>query len=67
MVRCNFCRKKCAMPFDCKYCEKEFCAKCRLQETHECPNIAEMKTAKQQLLEQTLMLQKTETCKVVKF
>lgn len=66
MIRCTFCRKKCAMPFNCKYCEKEFCAKCRLQETHECPKISEMKSDKQQMLKQTLLLQKPDAPKIIK-
>lgn len=66
MVRCNYCRKKSSVSLKCKYCQGEFCTICRLQETHKCSKIDEMKSTKQQILEQTLMLQKTEASKIVK-
>lgn len=66
MTRCHHCNKKCSMPFDCKYCKNEYCPKCRYQETHNCEFLEQCKSAKQQLLADTLMLQKTESVKIVK-
>ena len=35
-MRCMFCEKKTSVLLECKYCEKEHCVKCRLQEKHKC-------------------------------
>jgi predicted nucleic acid binding AN1-type Zn finger protein len=66
MTRCGFCNKKSSMPFDCKYCNKEYCAKCRYQETHKCENLEKCKSSKHQTLVDMLTLQKTESVKIIK-
>jgi len=43
---CQKCKKKCGVPFKCKYCEGEFCIKCLRLEKHECVGI-EMKKVEQ--------------------
>lgn len=67
MVRCHFCAKKTSVAFPCKYCDNDYCTKCRLQETHKCAGIDTLKSAKHQLLQDTLEKQKTESSKLVKF
>jgi hypothetical protein len=66
MVRCNFCKKKCSMPLMCKYCDTDFCIKCRHYETHRCTGYTTMQSAKQELLKETLEKQKTDSVKVIK-
>lgn len=35
MIRCNYCKKKCIIYFECKCC-KVFCIKHQLPENHKC-------------------------------
>ena len=39
-MRCTFCKRKTSVLLTCKYCTKDFCVKCRLQQVHNCPNIS---------------------------
>ena len=43
----------------CKYCSKEHCVSCRYDDVHKYENINNMKKDKMQILENTLMNQKT--------
>lgn len=36
---CQNCKKKCGVPFKCKYCSGEFCIKCLKLEKHKCKGI----------------------------
>ena len=67
MARCHLCKKKTSVAFECKHCDSEYCSKCRLPETHACPGLQSLKSAKLELLADTLNRQKIESSKVVKF
>lgn len=38
-MRCELCRKKCGIPFDCNHCKGQFCISCSHLEKHECPGL----------------------------
>ena len=39
MPKCEYCRKKFAFPFDCKYCLLKLCNHCINLESHNCTKI----------------------------
>lgn len=51
---CEFCKKKCGIPFDCPYCPGKFCMKCMRLEKHNCPGIEAKKEKDLQALREKL-------------
>ena len=46
-MKCQFCKKKIGLlTFDCNYCNKSFCSKCRDVLSHECSNMEDCKKRK---------------------
>lgn len=39
MTRCQHCKKKCAMPMECKQCQIQLCVKCYRPEAHKCEKL----------------------------
>lgn len=57
MVCCQFpdCKGKALDLCHCNYCQKDFCLKHRLPETHTCENINSLREKKLDLLKKNLM------------
>lgn len=62
MKRCAWCKKRTRLlEIECKWCKSEFCISCLPIEIHICPETHECKSAKQELLSETLNKNKTES------
>jgi Zn-dependent protease len=57
-MKCQKCQKEVFMPFKCPYCGNYFCTEHRLPENHQCPQIEQARTPKQQTQPITIQKQK---------
>ena len=65
-MKCKFCKKKIGLlTFDCNYCNKSFCSKCRDVSSHKCPNIDDCKKRKRDELENKLYSEKVVKNKLI--
>jgi len=55
-MKCQKCQKEVFLPFRCQYCGDYFCSEHRLPENHECPQIEQARTPKEQT--QPIIVQK---------
>lgn len=62
MARCSCCNKKIGIcGIDCKWCGVHVCISCVFPEKHACVSVSDVKSAKQQLLKESLENGKTTT------
>ncbi len=55
-MKCYFCKKHLnSISFTCKGCEFNFCARCRLPESHSCTKFEEFKQSKKDQLNEKLL------------
>lgn len=66
MVKCNHCKRRAAVNFDCKYCENCFCTACIAYEVHNCKNMEDMKLDKRDKLSTKLYDEKVVSTKLIK-
>jgi predicted nucleic acid binding AN1-type Zn finger protein len=59
MLKCDHCKKKIHLRFDCKWCKISFCSSCLAVEKHDCIKIGEMKATKHEELKTVLLNNKT--------
>jgi hypothetical protein len=59
MPKCDFCKKKNHLIFDCTWCLSPLCTSCLACETHACSKIDEMKATKNEQLKKSLLDNKT--------
>jgi len=57
-MKCEKCQKEVFLPFKCPYCGNYFCSEHRLPENHECPQIENARTPKQETQPITVQKQK---------
>ena len=65
-MKCQFCKKKTGLLiFDCNYCNKSFCSKCRDVLSHKCSNIDDCKKRKKDELKERLISEKVVKSKLI--
>jgi Zn-dependent protease len=57
-MNCQKCQKQIYLPFKCPYCGGYFCSEHRLPENHECPQIEQARTPRQETRPITIQKQK---------
>lgn len=65
MTRCTFCRKKSGLNIICcKSCKKLLCTRCIDMSIHKCDNLEEYKQEQRNILENSLLSNKTVDSKI---
>ena len=66
MSRCQFCKKKCAMPMTCKHCNLDLCISFYNPERHSCENLEKFIQDKKDMHIKSLQQSKCVTSKMEK-